>query len=199
MAMIWAMWMVGLIVVTFTVKRPLGEVRTVNEDASPELSTRLRLELVAAALDAGLPLRQAVVEVIRAEGNSTLEPVASRLDLGLAWDHAWANVRQHTGDPRKGSRLGVGGVAGRWSIDGHTDRLAAFQQALDFSAQTDSPASGLLRARVEHLRRREVYEAERLATLLGVRLVLPLGLCSLPALVCWGVLPVLLGLIPGIR
>ena len=32
---------------------------------------------------------------------------------------------------------------------------------------------------------------------LGVRLVVPLGLCSLPAFVCLGVIPILVGLFPA--
>ena len=40
--------------------------------------------------------------------------------------------------------------------------------------------------------------AERAAESLSVQLVLPLGLCSLPAFVCWGVLPVVMGLVPEV-
>ncbi len=39
--------------------------------------------------------------------------------------------------------------------------------------------------------------AERRAAALGVRLVVPLGLCSLPAFVCLGIVPVLLAMLPS--
>jgi pilus assembly protein TadC len=46
------------------------------------------------------------------------------------------------------------------------------------------------------LRRRRNREAEKRAAALGVRLVIPLGACALPAFVCLGVVPVLLSLLP---
>ena len=42
----------------------------------------------------------------------------------------------------------------------------------------------------------EYRRAERAAEALAVKLVLPLGLCFLPAFMCWGVVPVLMSLLP---
>lgn len=184
--MTWLAWIVGALMVwrsAFVGRRaPSGG----RESASaPRLSLGVRLGLVAAALEAGLPVAQAVIALARAEEDPALGAVADRLEWGLSWAVAWDGVREGTSGP------------GRFQRDrraGPEDGLAELHRALEFSATTGSPAASILRARIGHLRQRQIHEAERLATVLGVRLVLPLGLCSLPALVCWGVLPVLIGL-----
>ena len=43
-----------------------------------------------------------------------------------------------------------------------------------------------------------VTAAEAAAERLSVHLMVPLGLCSLPAFVCWGIVPVLIGLVPDL-
>ena len=45
-------------------------------------------------------------------------------------------------------------------------------------------------------RRRFLGSAAGAAAALGVTLVIPLGLCSLPAFVCLGIVPVLLAMVP---
>ncbi|WP_129657403.1 type II secretion system F family protein [Rothia uropygialis] len=139
-----------------------------------ELSPRVCLELVATILDAGLPLTEAVGIVARMEGSPALVSAAERLRLGISWDNAWSAA-----------------ATGRAK-----DTVSVFHEVLGFAARTGAPSSALLRARSEQMRRSEHREAEKLAAALGVRLVLPLGLCSLPAFICLGVVPVLIGLIP---
>ena len=48
------------------------------------------------------------------------------------------------------------------------------------------------------MRRAQYRRAERAAEALAVQLVLPLGLCFLPAFMCWGVVPVLMSLLPRV-
>ena len=56
----------------------------------------------------------------------------------------------------------------------------------------------LMNQTAEQVRRAQFRRAERAAEALSVRLVLPLGLCCLPAFMCWGVLPVLMSLLPKV-
>jgi pilus assembly protein TadC len=55
----------------------------------------------------------------------------------------------------------------------------------------------MLYAQAARMRRERFRTAERQAAALGVKLVVPLGLCSLPAFVCLGVMPVLLAMLPA--
>ncbi|WP_238147543.1 MULTISPECIES: type II secretion system F family protein [Micrococcaceae] len=150
-----------------------GDLVSVRQRAH-ELSPRVCLELVATILDAGLPLTEAVGIVARIEGSPAFVSAAERLRLGISWDNAWSVV-------------GTGRA---------TETAAVLREVLGFAVRTGAPSSSLLRARAGQMRRSEHREAEKLAAALGVRLVLPLGLCSLPAFICLGVIPVLIGLMP---
>lgn len=72
------------------------------------------------------------------------------------------------------------------------------RQGLRFGTATGAPSAALLHAHAAQLRRRRNREVDRRAAALGVQLVLPLGLCSLPAFICLGVVPVVLGLLPDL-
>ena len=66
---------------------------------------------------------------------------------------------------------------------------------LDFAASAGVPASALLRAEADEQRRVAHADARRRAELLGTRLLLPLGLCVLPAFVLLGVVPVVIAIV----
>jgi pilus assembly protein TadC len=61
---------------------------------------------------------------------------------------------------------------------------------------TGAPSAAIVHARAAQLRRRQNRALERRAAALGVRLVVPLGVCALPAFACLGVIPVVLALLP---
>jgi hypothetical protein len=69
--------------------------------------------------------------------------------------------------------------------------------ALGFAALTGAPSSAILYAQAARMRRERFRSAEKRAASLSVKLVVPLGLCSLPAFICLGVVPVLLALVPS--
>lgn len=130
----------------------------------------LLLDLLAAALTAGAPPEHAMSAVAAAVGGATghaLERVASRLRLGGTWDAAWADA---------------------------PDTLDAVARALGLAVATGAPTAQLLLAAASDLRRRRHRQAQAAASRLAVRLVLPLGLCALPAFVAWAVVPVVLSL-----
>lgn len=137
--------------------------------ASP-VDTALVLDLVAAAMAAGAPEVSAlavVADAVAGGDGDRLRLVASRMRLGAGPEAAWA---------------GVGAS------------LAPLRRCLRLSAETGAPSAALLRASAQELRRMRQRRAQAAAQRLGVRAVLPLGLCALPGFAAWGVVPVVLGL-----
>lgn len=138
--------------------------------------TAMMLELVGATLDAGSGLGRAlelIAGLAAQEFRAALRPVVSALAIGADWDAAWrsSNIR--------------------------SPQLLDLRDALGFAALTGAPSSTLLYAQAARIRRERFRMAEKQAAALGVKLVVPLGLCSLPAFVCLGIVPVLLAMMPG--
>jgi pilus assembly protein TadC len=139
-------------------------------------NTAMMLELIGAMLDAGSGIGRAL-ELVAAsaapEYHRSLRPVVSALAIGADWETAWR------------------------SSESRTPELLILRQALGFAALTGAPSSAILYAQAARLRRERFRAAEKRAAALGVRLVVPLGLCSLPAFICLGVVPVLLAMLPS--
>ncbi|TFD72026.1 type II secretion system F family protein, partial [Cryobacterium fucosi] len=72
------------------------------------------------------------------------------------------------------------------------DSTAAIGQVLELSVRAGVPAAELLRAEAEQLRRDARAEGQRRAATLGVTLMIPLGVCVLPAFMLVGVVPLLM-------
>lgn len=137
--------------------------------------TAMMLELIGAMLDAGSGIGRAlelVADSASPEYRHSLRPVVSALAIGADWETAWR------------------------SSEVRTPELLVLRQTLGFAALTGAPSSAILYAQAARLRRERFRAAEKRAAALGVRLVVPLGLCSLPAFVCLGVVPVLLAMLP---
>ena len=161
----------------------------------------LMLDLVAAMLDAGqslLPALGVLADVVDPHTASCLRRVQSALELGAPWAVAWELAEPGpgtsqpelqgppaAGNPRR-TRIGLRGSA-----------AAQLRDALTFMATTGAPSAAVLLAAAAQLRRRRAREAERRAAALGVRLVVPLGLCALPAFIVLTVVPLLLSLLPA--
>jgi len=128
------------------------------------------LELVAAALRAGAGVPRALEATGVAVGGpdgAVLTRAAHALVLGATWERAWADAPAVL-DPM------VRALRGAW---------------LDGAAPGEA-----LRAAGEEVRHERRSGARTAAARLGVRLVLPLGACYLPAFVLVGLVPVLLAL-----
>ena len=151
--------------------------RAAGEAGGPGLrDTAMMLELIGAMLDAGSGLGRALAlmtELATPELRGPLRPVVAALAIGADWHTAW----------RSSSVRSPG--------------LLALRDALGFAALTGAPSSAILYAQAARMRRERFRAAEKQAAALGVKLVVPLGLCSLPAFVCLGVVPVLLAMLPG--
>lgn len=138
--------------------------------------TAMMLELVAAMLDAGSGIGRSL-ELVAASASGkysgALRPVVAALAIGADWETAWRS---------SAVRL---------------PEVLELRDALGFAALTGAPSSAILYAQAARLRRERFRAAEKRAASLGVKLVVPLGLCSLPAFICLGVVPVLLALVPS--
>ncbi|WP_235915292.1 type II secretion system F family protein [Puerhibacterium puerhi] len=147
-----------------------AEVRAPVEPRGPRVDVPVVLELLGAALRAGAGVPRALQTVGGAVGDDdgrSLGRVADALRLGAPWDAAWRDA---------------------------PERLGTVHRALR-PAWVDGAAPGeSLRAAGEELRRERRNAARTAAARLGVRLVLPLGACYLPAFVLVGLAPVLLAL-----
>lgn len=179
----------GLIFLAFAVVNlipPMVRAGPPGKDAGvPGISDpALMMDLVGAMLTAGAPLTRALGVLARSCDPPVarlLETVGAALALGADWDTAW----------RPGQNLPRSRYGEHASVE-------ALCEALRFAGTTGAPSAAIMHTHASQLRRRRNREVERRAAALGVKLVLPLGLCALPAFVCLGVVPVLLALVPAL-
>lgn len=88
----------------------------------------------------------------------------------------------------------VGAAVARCSLE-VADSGAVIADILELSRRAGIPAAELLRSEAEEARRAAASEGERRAAALGVSLMLPLGVCVLPAFMLLGVAPLLISVI----
>lgn len=136
----------------------------------PPVDTALVLELLAAQLRAGLAPLAALGTLAEALNSRPLHAVCQRLQMGSGWGSAWS-----------GSAAGAFGE---------------LQDALAPAYTGGAPSTALLLSLADAHRLSERRAAERAAGKLSVALVVPLGLCSLPAFICLGIMPILISLLP---
>lgn len=136
----------------------------------PPVDTALVLELLAAQLRAGLAPLAALGTLAEALNSRPLHTVCQRLQMGSGWGSAWS-----------GSAAGTFGE---------------LRDALAPAYTGGAPSTALLLSLADAYRLSERRAAERAAGKLSVALVVPLGLCSLPAFICLGIVPILISLLP---
>lgn len=134
------------------------------------VDTALVLELLAAQLRAGLAPLAALGTLAEALNSRPLHTVCQRLQMGSGWGSAWS-----------GSAAGTFGE---------------LRDALAPAYTGGAPSTALLLSLADAHRLSERRVAERAAGKLSVALVVPLGLCSLPAFICLGIVPILISLLP---
>ncbi len=138
----------------------------------------LALDLIAAAMSGGVPVDAVVSRV--ASAVRTVDP--ARAD---EWDRCAAFMRG--ADPAEG-----------WTPDSREVTTRRLVEVLRLAQDTGLAPSGLVRGEAMRARERERFVLARRARRLEVLLVLPTGLCLLPAFVLLGVVPVVLSLFAGI-
>lgn len=134
------------------------------------VDTALVLELLAAQLRAGLAPLAALGTLAEALNSRPLHTVCQRLQMGSGWGSAWS-----------GPAAGTSGE---------------LREALAPAYTGGAPSTALLLSLADAHRLSERRAAERAAGKLSVALVVPLGLCSLPAFICLGIVPILISLLP---
>ncbi|WP_314705162.1 type II secretion system F family protein [Rothia mucilaginosa] len=137
---------------------------------APTVDTALVLELLAAQLRAGLAPLAALGTLAEALNSRALHTVCQRLQMGSGWGSAWS-----------GSAAGTFGE---------------LRDALAPAYTGGAPSTALLLSLADAHRLSERRAAERAAGKLSVALVVPLGLCSLPAFICLGIVPIIISLLP---
>ncbi|KFI65313.1 type II secretion system F family protein [Bifidobacterium cuniculi] len=134
----------------------------------------LMLELVRAALEQGSSIPRALEAVGGACSPHLGERcarVAQALDRGVPWEDAWD--------------VGEG------------EAMALLRDTLRRSWTDGAGAVGQLEAALELADTRERMRIERAASRLSVGLLLPTGLCFLPAFLCVGVVPAIISFTQG--
>lgn len=137
---------------------------------APTVDTALVLELLAAQLRAGLAPLAALGTLAEALNSRPLYTVCQRLQMGSSWGSAWS-----------GSAAGTFGE---------------LRDALAPAYTGGAPSTALLLSLADAHCLSERRAAERAAGKLSVALVVPLGLCSLPAFICLGIVPIIISLLP---
>ncbi|MFC7404426.1 secretion system protein [Georgenia alba] len=154
--------------------RPSAPSRRPRRVPATEVDVAVLLDLADAALAAGASVPGTLTALGRAvDGPGTtsatgdaLVQAGRALLLGADWSEAWSEA---------------------------PETLGRLRDALE-PAWVDGAAPGpLLRQAAGAVRADRSRQAQEAAARLGVRLVLPLGLCYLPAFVLLGVVPVVLG------
>lgn len=163
----------------------------------------LVLELLWVAIERGAPLPRAcdaVGIVIGGPMGAGLCRAARGLLSGLSWHDAWSvpcarTNRSITRKPRRGgNRPRDSGTkrihkAHNVTIDETCDTLRLVRDTLEPSWTQGVRAGPRLRAVIEQLDSTERMRVERRSRQLSVRLLLPTGLCFLPAFLCIAVIP----------
>ncbi|YCK82810.1 type II secretion system F family protein [Arthrobacter sp. D3-18] len=157
---------------------PTGSLTAADGDPATDglRDTAMMLELVASMLDAGAGIGRALELISKCASppiGQSLRPVVAALALGADWETAWRTPTTHGSE------------------------VTRLKDALAFAALTGAPSAAILYAQAARERREQFRAAEKRAAALGVKLVVPLGLCSLPAFICLGIIPVLIAMLPS--
>ena len=160
----------------------------------PELG--IVLELLAVAIGAGSALPRALRVTGAAVGGpdgQRLARAGAALELGASWAEAWQVPPDVVAArPRRRGR-------GARRAAASTARMVGLVRDSLRAAWVDGAAPGpLLRAAEDRLAHDAAAAAQEAAERLGVRLVVPLGTCLLPAFVLMGLVPVVVALGGGL-
>lgn len=148
-------------------------------------SGTLVIALVVAALEQGASIPTALRTVGACCGPacaSALADVAGALEQGMPWNDAWSVAAVLVDEP---DTRGLAAV------------LHTLADALRSPWHDGSAAVPRLRAAAEQLDALERMRIERAASALSVRLLLPMGLCFLPAFLCIAVVPTIMSFAQG--
>lgn len=140
-------------------------------DVRVDLPVLLDLLISAARTGADIPRAlTATGDAVRGGDGAALRRAGRALVLGSDWEEAWRDA---------------------------PPRLLALAEGMRPAWDHGSSIEAVLRVAGEAIRQEQTGRARTAAARLGVRLVLPLGLCFLPAFVLIGLVPILLSIGTG--
>ena len=116
----------------------------------------------------------------------------THLTPGLVLDLMAIAVSGGASIPR--ARAAVDGARVAYGL-GEGDAAATLDEVLELSRRAGVPAAALLRSEADEQRRQATSDGDRKAAALAVTLMLPLGVCVLPAFMLLGVAPLLIAVI----
>jgi tight adherence protein B len=180
--------------------------------AAPQSTARLVMILpaVGAALGALLGFDTVRILLLTVPGLCCLALGVALMGCASRWNRRMIRSAQPT-DAAPGLRLELMAIA--MSGGGSEERarvvveraitrygvahaeLATVTRVLDLARRAGIPAAELLRSEGATLRRRARSEGQQAAAVLAVRLMVPLGVCVLPAFMLIGVAPVLMAVV----
>lgn len=132
----------------------------------------LLLDLTAALLSAGVGVEAALARLAAAvPGAEALAGMHRALAAGASWDQAADLVSEDR-------------------------QLRTFIDHMSFAYATGAPSARMLQAAAGRARAEQRHAAESAAEKLGVKMMLPLGACFLPAFIVLGVVPVVVSMLP---
>jgi hypothetical protein len=137
----------------------------------------LLLDVLAALLAGGVAVPRALEVTGRQTGITAFVRVSRLLLRGVDWDMAW--------------KAACAGCAANGDDPSAARRLEIIADLLAPSWNDGTAAAPRLRQAARNLRSQEEDRLARDGSVLSVRILLPVGLCFLPALVVLGVIPVI--------
>ncbi|MDY6051228.1 MAG: type II secretion system F family protein [Rothia sp. (in: high G+C Gram-positive bacteria)] len=143
--------------------------------SAPALEAALYLDMAATMLSSGLSIPAVLHQLGQLEEGkyqAELGAVVQGLYEGQSWEDAWEQPIP--------------------------SELEGLYEALGLSLSAGAPSAQLVRVLAQRQRRHQQRTYEKAAARLGVKLVVPLGACSLPSFICLGVVPVLISLFPAL-
>jgi tight adherence protein B len=149
-------------------------LRSADPPRRTEVDPSVVLELIAGALESGLPLSRALAAV------GTALPVGKDAEAMRAVSTALA-----------------AGVPARLAVAALPTELDALGRSATLAEETGADLARVLRAAARDARRGRARDAEVRAAELAVRLVLPTGVALLPAFVALGIVPTVISLLGG--
>jgi tight adherence protein B len=153
--------------------------RALVRTAQPrDLTPGLDYDLVAIAVSGGASLDRSRASVDHALATYGARPIATQR----------SESAKHS-EPAKTVAFATG------TAESESPELTGVDAVLDLSRRAGVPAAELLRSEAEEARRSARADAQERASTLAVKLMLPLGLCVLPAFMVLGVFPLLVTII----
>lgn len=144
-------------------------------------------------------------DALARQGPALVDLLAATVAAGSAMGAALASVSEAVGEPSSGAlhpvraALDLGADAETaWLVLADDPVLGAVSAAVVRSARTGAPLAAMLARIADDLRRERRIAVEVAAQAAGVRAVVPLAACFLPAFLLLGVVPVVAALATGL-